>query len=204
MIVLALVSVVLLLVERTSALSAAQIAQFDTIDFCIALVFLAEFIIKLWLAPNKATYLKWNWWLLLASIPVTSTATQALRALRLLSIFRLVRVGTGTNAIFDYVERFFEQTHILYILVTFALVVLAGAGTFEYFEYGINPNVHGYFDSLWWAMCTVTTDSFGDIIPMTTGGRVVAMILMASGIGLAGTFTALVASFILGKRASKN
>jgi voltage-gated potassium channel len=203
MIALAIVSVSLLLIERTGNLSPSQTALFDSVDFYIALAFLAEFVVKLWLARNKRAYLQKNWWLLLASIPVTSTATQALRALRFLTVFRLVRAITGVSAIFDYIERFFEQTHVVYVLVTFALVVLGGAGAFEYFEYGINPAVHGYFDALWWAMCTVTTDSFGDIIPMTTGGRVVAMILMATGIGLAGTFTALVASFILGKRMSR-
>jgi voltage-gated potassium channel len=200
MIALAIVSVLLLLYEQTGGLSAAQIQLVDHTDLAIALIFLGEFFIKLVLAPKKIVYLKSNWWLLLASIPITTPATQALRALRLLRLFRLVRVVTGTDAILGYLERFFVKSYVIYVLVTFVLAILAGAAAFEFFEYGVNPNVHGYFDSIWWAVCTVTTDSYGDVIAVTTGGRIVAMILMTIGIGLAGVFTALVATFILGER----
>jgi voltage-gated potassium channel len=197
MIALAFVSVALLVYENTTVLPLVQMRLFDGIDTTIALIFLAEFFIKLLLSKHKALFFKHNWWLLLASIPVSTPWTQGLRALRLLTIFRLGRVFTGAEAILKYCEQFFTQTRAVYILVVFALVVIAGAVSFEFFEFGRNPSVHGYLDSFWWAMGTVTTSGSGNIYPVTNGGKIVSIFLMVSGIGLSGVFTALVASFLL-------
>jgi voltage-gated potassium channel len=202
MIALALLSAGLLLVEATSTLSPLQVAQIEQIDLGIAVIFLFEFFFKLYASKNKMQYLRSNWWLLLASIPVTSPMTQGLRALRFLRILRLlrlVRVLTGTDAILKYCERFFTQTHVAYVFVIFALSVGTGATLFDYFEFGTNQSVHGYFDSFWWAMVTVSTIGYGDIYPVTVGGRITAMMLMIIGVGLSGVFTAIVASFILRK-----
>jgi voltage-gated potassium channel len=194
---LAVASVAMLVYESTHALTSAQVGMLDGIDTGIALVFLGEFLIRFALAPRKAAYFKHNWWLLLASIPVSTPWTQGLRALRLLTIMRLGRVLTGTEAILDYCERFFTQTRAVYVIVLFFLIVAAGGAAFQLFETGTNPAVHGYLDSLWWAIGTVTTSGSGAIYPITEGGKIVSIVLMVSGIGLSGVFTALVASFLL-------
>ena len=197
MIALALLSVVLLIVQSTSSLTSEQTRLFSEVDTGIALVFLAEFCIKLILAPRKRAYLRSNWWLLLASIPVSTPWTQALRALRLLTILRLGRILTGAEAILNYCENFFTHTRAMYVLTVFGVLVVAGAALFELLEFGKNPAVHGYVDSLWWAVGTVTTSGSGDVYPVTDAGKVLAVALMIGGIGLSGIFTALVASFIL-------
>jgi voltage-gated potassium channel len=54
------------------------------------------------------------------------------------------------------------------------------------------------FDSIglgvWWAVVTVTTVGYGDVVPTTTGGRIVAALLMLVGIGFLSTLTATIAS----------
>ena len=57
------------------------------------------------------------------------------------------------------------------------------------------PVFENYGDSLWWAVVTVTTVGYGDIVPETTQGRVVATMLMFTGIALLGTVAASLASF---------
>jgi voltage-gated potassium channel len=197
MIILALVSVFLLVLETTTNLTTEQVYLINNTDLAIASIFLVEFFVKLFLAESKKQFLKNNWWYLLASIPSTIPALRALRILRLLRLIRLTRLVTGTRAILDYVERFFKQTYIIYVIVIFALFVGAGAVSFDFFEYGTNPLVHGFLDSLWWAMGTVTTSGSGSVYPITLGGRITSMVLMLCGIGIAGTFTALVASFFV-------
>ncbi len=53
-----------------------------------------------------------------------------------------------------------------------------------------------FFEALWWSIVTLATVGYGDISPVTTGGRVVAVMLMLGGIGMLGAFTAQIASLL--------
>jgi voltage-gated potassium channel len=78
-------------------------------------------------------------------------------------------------------------------------VIIAGALGFHYFEFGKNANVKTFFDSVWWAIVTTTTIGYGDIYPVTTGGRIVAIILIFTGISALGAFIAAVDAYFINK-----
>jgi len=59
-------------------------------------------------------------------------------------------------------------------------------------------------DAVWWSLVTVTTVGYGDISPVTSGGRIVGVVLMITGIGLLGILTATIASFFIEKQALEN
>ncbi len=64
-------------------------------------------------------------------------------------------------------------------------------------EKGVNSAIQNPFDALWCGVVTLTTVGYGDVYPVTTEGRLVAMALMLLGIGLFGAITATIASYLM-------
>ena len=81
------------------------------------------------------------------------------------------------------------------LIVAITIVLVAGL-----IERLVEPEV---FDSLglsyWWAITTVTTVGYGDVVPVSTGGRVVGSVLMLTGLALIPTTTTVVVSLLLNK-----
>ena len=92
MISLALLGVVMLGVDLFADPSRQQIDFMDRIDLIIAAVFLTEFTIRLVASPNKKSYFRHHWWLLLSAIPLPGPLGDTLRAFRLIGLVRLLRV----------------------------------------------------------------------------------------------------------------
>lgn len=89
------------------------------------------------------------------------------------------------------------RTYLIYLLSVVGAITLSTALAFYHFEAGRNPNVHGVWDSFWWAIVTMTTIGYGDVYPVTTGGRIVAILLMFAGIGTLGVATAAIAAYFV-------
>ena len=90
---LVFVSIVMLIFEETHAITPLEIQIIDSIDLTVALIFMAEFFIALYFAHNRRSFFRSHWWELLATIPFTSPATQAMRILRILRVVRTFRAG---------------------------------------------------------------------------------------------------------------
>ncbi len=76
-------------------------------------------------------------------------------------------------------------------------VILCFSMLFYHLESPQNPEVNEYLDALWWAFSTATTVGYGDIIPMTTLGKILGIFLMLVGTALFATYTAIFAQSIL-------
>ncbi len=194
MILLAMLSVTLLLIETNTDLSQGQTRAADIVDATIALIFLVEWGIRFRQAANKGQFVKKYWWELLASIPIPNTFAQALRALRILRVLRIIRLASRLKQISNFSETLAKHAYVIQILVVFLSVSFIASIVFDTFERGINPHVHSTWDSFWWAISTATTIAYGDIYPVTTAGRIDSIFLAIFGLGTLGLLTATIAS----------
>lgn len=83
-----------------------------------------------------------------------------------------------------------EKIHRVFI--TAIIILLCGSVLLVFFEKQIK-----FQDAVWWSIVTMATVGYGDISPATTGGRIVATMVMLSGIGLLGILTASIASIFI-------
>jgi voltage-gated potassium channel len=199
MILLALVSITLLVVEASADLTYEQSRVFLIADLVIAIIFLVEYMYGIVRAERKWHYAITHWYDLISSIPITSESTRILRGFRVARIFRAARLFRliRLKKVLKDSNKFATESKIIYIGVISLTIIIFCSLTFHYFEFEINPDVHSYFDSFWWSMVTITTVGYGDIIPMTIMGRVMAIILMLVGIGTLGTLTYSIAGYVL-------
>ncbi|MGB7566866.1 MAG: ion channel [Chitinivibrionales bacterium] len=90
------------------------------------------------------------------------------------------------------------QTSIAFKLIAiFVLVFFLSAFVVYLIERNQNPQFGSYFESLYWTMVTVATVGYGDKVPITTPGRLVAMLIMVFGVASLGTVTGQIASFLM-------
>ena len=87
----------------------------------------------------------------------------------------------------------------LFFFVTIIILYLSAVGIY-YFENNVQPdNFSSVFDSLWWAVATLTTVGYGDIYPITVGGKILGSIIALLGIGIVALPTGIISSAFIEK-----
>ena len=89
---------------------------------------------------------------------------------------------------------FLRRENLFRLMGVIIGLVFLGAAGLTYFE------DRRFVDALWWAIVTLTTVGFGDIAPVTLGGRLIGVVLMFFGIGVLGMFTATIAGVFVENR----
>jgi voltage-gated potassium channel len=177
-------------------LSASTNAILDHLDDGICLIFFVDFFVSLFTARNRLAYLKWGWIDLISSIPMIDMfrAGRIARIIRILRAFRGVR---SARFVADYLIHQRANGAFFGVALLSILLMLFSSIAILQFENTAEANIRTPQDALWWAFTTVTTVGYGDKFPVTTEGRMIAAVLMTAGVGIFGSFTGLVASWIL-------
>ena len=165
-------------------------------DYIACSVFFLDFLIRFFRAESKLAYMKWGWIDLLASIP----ANGVFRLGRIARVVQIIRVIKAYRSISHIVENIFKNhmkgTFTFAVIVAFMLILFSSVLILEV-ETAPNSNIKTAEDALWWAYVTITTVGYGDLYPVTTEGRIVALVLMTAGVGLFGVFTGYLASWFV-------
>jgi len=121
---------------------------------------------------------------------------RSVRVFRLFRLFRIFKIFRYGKALQRLKEAFLSVKNemILFIISTFFLLYVSSVGIY-YFEYGAQPEIFSsVFHCFWWAVATLTTVGYGDIYPVTTGGKIFTSLIVLIGIGIIAVPTGLIAS----------
>ena len=168
------------------------------IDNFICIIFLVEFFYRFYKAPSKLQFLKWGWIDFISSIPFIDFLRVG-RVLRLLRLLRILRAFKSIKHIAEHVYKDKSKGLLSTVgLIAFLMVLFSSISILQV-ETAPTSNIKTAEDALWWSYSTLTTVGYGDKYPVTTEGRIIAAILMTTGVGLCGTFAGYIASILLAK-----
>ncbi len=188
-------------VDTLPDLSASTRRVLRAIEVGTVAIFTAEYLLRIAVADRRLGYIFSFFGLidLLAILPfyiasgVDLRAVRAFRLLRLLRSLKLVRYSQAIQR-FHRAFQIAREEIVLFFSVACILMFLAGVGIY-YFENPAQPEAfRSVFHSLWWALATLTTVGYGDIYPITVGGRIFTFFVLMIGLGVVAVPAGVVAS----------
>lgn len=206
MIVLGVAWLVLLVLELVRGLSPAL----EWAATAIWIVFIADFALRLALAPDRRAYLAANWLTVVSLLVPALRLFRAFRALRVLRAgralrgVRLVKVVASINRGMRALGRSMQRRHAGYVVALTTIVVVAGAAGMYAFEgdpSGTGGAMRSYGDALWWTTMIMTT--FGsEYWPRSAEGRLLCVLLALYAFAVFGYLTASLATYFIGREAA--
>ena len=175
---------------------------FQLLGTVIWVIFIAEFMLRLTLAPDKLRFIKRNPITILALVAPAFRFFVALRFLRLARGLRLVRIVGTANRGFNALRKSFGRRGLGYVLGATVLVTLLGAAGMLAFEPAteVEGGFESYADALWWTAMLVITMGSG-FWPVTAEGRLLTLLISIYGFAVFGYITASFATFFIGQEA---
>jgi len=176
--------------------AAQQIALI--LDLILSLLFMLDFFYTLMTAPDKRAYLKWGWLDFLGSLPYLPLlrVLRIFRAIRSLRILQQNSLRDIQQAVSNRPER---TTFFSVAFFSIVLVSLSSYAIFQTEKLSPSANIQTGSDALWWAVVTITTVGYGDKVPTTNGGRIIAIALMLTGIGIFGAITSYLSTLFINR-----
>lgn len=198
---LILLSLVSFSLETIPEISENLISFLYYLEVFTVSLFSLEYLIRIWVSKKPILYVFSFFGIidLLAVLPfflVGYLDLRFLRAFRILRIFRALKIVRYNKAMKRFGLAFIlvKEEIVLFFVCTIILIFITSAGIY-YFENEAQPETFkSIFHSAWWSIVTLTTVGYGDIYPITLGGRIFTFFVLMIGVGLVTVPAGLVAS----------
>lgn len=171
----------------------------DDVAYVAVIFFAFEYVIRVWTASDKRKYIFSFFGIidLLAVVIGIAALPQftSLRLFRLLQLVRLLRLAHFSETLADLGRAFsmMRDEIVLFFSLTGLVVFLAAFGAYH-FEHETQPEEFSHMgDALWWAVATLTTVGYGDIYPVTIGGKIMTAVVVICGLGIVAAPAGIVA-----------
>ncbi len=185
--------------------------QIDLLDWIIGGLFCIEYLCRLWVAPLEKKYGQgWKGVFryaispmaiidLIAIVPSFIGVRAELKILRIIRLLRILKIGRSEKfkqSIYHFNYALRSKSQELQISIFYTVLLLLISSTFMYFaESSIQPALLGSIPRcLWWSITTVSAVGYGDSIPVTAVGKIIASITSLMGIAAIAIPTGILAS----------
>lgn len=208
---LILLSLVLLALETVESLHRPYQAVFDGLEYFILAAFTIEYVAHVYVAEDRRRYIL-SWWGIIDLLAILPSylalldikglkILRELRVLRVLRILKLMKVSaeryTKANAMLSQRRSTAALDIQIYFIALFTVVIIASTLAYNAEQAVADSKFTSIPAAMWWAFVTVTTTGYGDMIPQTLLGRLVAAGTMLSGLALFGMLTSVVGRQLL-------
>ena len=177
-------------------------------------IFNFEYILRYLVAERKTKFVFSFWGIidLLAILPFYLVSLGftynfiMLRAFRLLRLVRILKLGRYSKSLSRMTLAIkIARYDLLLALATTAIMLLVASFGIYQFENPAQPDkFSSVFESLWWALATLTTVGYGDIYPITLGGRIFTGVILMIGLGIVALPAGIIASSLTEARKQQN
>lgn len=194
-------SLIALAVETLPNNSVITVKILNSFELICIILFSIEYVLRIVISKKPLKYIFSFYGIIdfLAIFPFFLCRTydlMALRAFRIFRIFRalkLIRYNKALNR-FNIAFKIIKEEIILFLILTFIFLFLASEGIY-FFENKAQPDVFcSVIHSAWWAIVTLTTVGYGDVYPITIGGKIFTFFILLIGVGVVTIPAGLIAS----------
>jgi voltage-gated potassium channel len=199
-----LAAIVVFAIETLPDLDTAALQILVMIEMFFVAIFSLEYLLRILVAKDKSKFIFSFWGVidLLAILPFYLFSLGMtfdlimLRALRLLRLVRILKLGRYSKSLsrMTLAMKIAKEDLLLALAATAIMLLVASFGIYQ-FENSVQPEkFRSVFDSLWWALSTLTTVGYGDVYPMTLGGKLFTGLILMTGLGIVALPAGIIAS----------
>ena len=183
------------------------------LEWAFTLLFTFEYYLRIYCLKRPMKYVTSFWGIIdfLSIFPAylslfwpTGQALTVLRLLRTMRIFRIFRLERFQDASAKLLEALRNSALRIMVFMLFVLVAAIIMGTMMYsIEGKANPQFGNVLSGIYWAVVTITTVGYGDIVPVTPAGRFIAVLVMLLGYAVIAVPMGIVAGETINESRSK-
>ena len=173
----------------------------NIIEWVAIVIFTVEYLLRILVSDRPARFIFSFYGLIdlaaiapfYLSLGIDLRALRAVRLLRLFQVFKLVRYTNAINRYMRAIQEIREELTV-FLFASGIIIFIASVGIY-YFEEELQPESFGsIFHCMWWSVVTLTTVGYGDVYPITVGGKIFTTIILMVGLGMVAVPTGLFAS----------